>query len=80
MFLKPSSLGKEKLNSRWEIGHFLGIRNESGELYIGTELGVLKILSYRSYEQDPERWGAGSLIGVQGLPWESAPGRVGIAI
>ena len=49
LYLKPESLGVNKLDSRWEPGHFMGIRDESGELYIGTKDGILKVKTYRSY-------------------------------
>ena len=49
LYLKPESLGVNKLDSRWEPGHLLGIRDESGELYIGTKDGILKVRTYRSY-------------------------------
>ena len=38
MYLKPNSLGKDKLDSRWETGHFLGIQDDSAELIVGTSI------------------------------------------
>ena len=49
MYLKPESLGVNKLDSRWSTGHFLGIRDESNELLIGTSQGVLKVRTIRYY-------------------------------
>ena len=80
LYLKPESLGVNKLDSRWEPGHFLGIRDESGELYIGTKDGVLKVRTFRSYVTLSDRWGAASLIDIDGLPWEPVPGREGIEV
>ena len=36
-YLKPKSKGKDKLNTRWESGIWLGIREESGEVIVGTD-------------------------------------------
>ena len=41
-YLKPKSRGKAKLRSRWSSGIWLGIREESGEVIIGTNGGVRK--------------------------------------
>ena len=43
MYVLPESVGVSKLDSRWSTGHFLGIRDESHELLIGTSQGVLKV-------------------------------------
>ena len=58
----------------------LGIRDESGELYIGTKDGVLKVRTFRSYVALSDRWDAASLIDINGLPWEPVPGREGIEV
>ena len=80
LYLKPESLGVNKLDSRWEPGRFLGIRDESGELYIGTKDGILKVRTFRSYVTLSDRWGAASLFEINGLPWEPVPGREGIEV
>ena len=49
MYLKPNSFGKDKLDSRWETGHFLGIQDDSAELLVGTSIGVVKARPVRSY-------------------------------
>ena len=49
MYLLPESVGVSKLDSRWSTGHFLGIRDESNELLIGTSQGVLKVGIIRYY-------------------------------
>ena len=43
-YLKPLSVGRDKLDTRWESGIFVGIRDESGELIILTESGANKRL------------------------------------
>ena len=39
----PKSKGVDKLESRWSSGVWIGLRDESGEILIGTELGVIKV-------------------------------------
>ena len=41
-FLFLKSKGKNKMKSRWASGIWLGIRDESGEVIIGTDEGVIK--------------------------------------
>ena len=77
MYLKPESLGVNKLDSRWSTGHFLGIRDESNELLIGTSQGVLKVRTIGYYNNISEKWDPASFSGIVGLPWEPAPGREG---
>jgi len=80
MFLKPGSLGKDKFDSRWDVGHFLGLRDDSAEMIIGTSCGVLKVRSVRPYASSADRWDGSSLKTVVGLPWAPVPGRDGIEI
>ncbi len=42
-YYKPGIAGKSKLESRYETGVWLGFRDRSGESYIGTNKGVLKV-------------------------------------
>ena len=56
MFLRAKSVGKEKFDSRWEDGIWLGIREESGENIIGTRDGVLKARSIKRRGTHAERW------------------------
>ena len=37
MLARAKSVGKDKFDSRWETGIWLGIREESGENIIGTK-------------------------------------------
>ena len=80
MYLKPNSLGKDKLDSRWETGHFLGIQDDSAELIVGTSIGVLKVRPVRSYTNIADRWKALNLFKVVGVPWCPIPGREGVEI
>ena len=80
MYLKPASAGRDKLDSRWEAGHFLVLKDESAELIIGTTVGVLKVRSVRSFTDFGDRWKASSLKSVVGPPWCPIPGRDGTEI
>ena len=55
-YLKPNSVGQNKADVRWEEGIWLGIRDKSGETYIGTELGVIKVRSVRRQGAMQARW------------------------
>ena len=57
-YLKPQSKGKDKFNSRWESGIWLGIREESGETFVGTKEGVIKVRTVRRKSSEQDRWNA----------------------
>merc|ERR1711981_1511744 len=54
-YLRPQSAGKAKLDTRWEHGVFAGIREESGELYVLTEKGAIKVRDFKR-KPETERW------------------------
>ena len=43
--VKPKRPGRDKPDVSWESGVWLGVRDESGEIIIGTVKGVLKARS-----------------------------------
>lgn len=73
-YLKPQSVGKEKLESRWESGVFAGPREESGEICVMSDQGVIKVRGYLRKPEE-ERWNQEEFAGAQGVPWEPVPGR-----
>ena len=73
-YIRPESVGQDKANSRWEDGVYVGLRIESGELFVMTAEGVIKIRSYCRKPED-ERWKKEDLESGRGLPWEPIPGR-----
>ena len=77
-YLKPKS--KKLYDTRWESGIWLGIREESGETFIGTDLGVIEVRSVRRKALEAERWNAAAFDTMKGTPWEPEPGRPGIAV
>ena len=74
-YLKPKSVGVDKLNTRWGEGIWLGIREESGEILIGTLEGVIKVRTVRRKAGDDLRWSKGLFNEFKGLPWQPVPGR-----
>ena len=73
MYLRLQSVGKDKLDTRWEDGVFAGVREESGELYVMREEGVIKV---RSFQRKPEeeRWNQAEFLSAKGLPCQPIPG------
>ena len=46
-YLLPNSKGKDKMESRWDRGIWLGLRSTSTEHYVGTADGVIKVREIR---------------------------------
>ena len=76
MYLKAGSKGRDKLDCRWEQGVWLGMRLETGESVIGTDLGVVKCRDIKRLGSSDERWNRDRLLAVQGTPWEPTLGKV----
>ena len=74
-YLKPQSEGMYKFDYRWEIGVRLGVRKESGEVYIRTRDGVLKIRTVRRKGSLESRWDWQFMVSMQGIPWEPIAGQ-----
>ena len=66
-YLRPESAGVDKLASRWEDGIFLGIREESGELLMGNDRGVLKVNAFK-WRPEANRWNVEELEKMNGVP------------
>ena len=77
--LHPNSVGKDKLDPRWENGIFVGFREESGEIFVMSKEGVIKVRSFNR-RMEEERWNQEELNLGQGTPWEPAPGQGRIQI
>ena len=69
MYLKPGSKGRDKLESRWGSGIWLGSRDESQESIIGTREGCIKVRDIRRYGEIQARWNPEELNEFQGAPW-----------
>jgi hypothetical protein len=72
--LSPDSVGIDKAGSRWDNGIFVGLRIESGEIFVMTDKGVVKVRSY-ARKPEEERCEGKLLETGKGVPWEPIPGR-----
>ena len=69
-FKLPVRGGKRaKLMPRWEDGVWLGVKEESGEFWIGTREGITTSRSVQR-KPDPEKWNRFFLDEFKGLPWD----------
>ena len=64
-----------RLGSRWGSGVWLGIREESNEVFVGTDEGVVKCRSIRR-KAGQDRWDKDLFNSIKGTPWEPTPGRL----
>ena len=74
LYLRPGPKGKDKMLSRWESAIWLGLRDESGEVIIGTPIGCLKVREVIRYGQQSHRWNLEAFDSFRGVPWEPVPG------
>ena len=56
LYLKPGTCGIDKAACRWETGLWLGFIEDSGEIIVGTELGVVKAHQFKRLSSVSERW------------------------
>jgi hypothetical protein len=72
--------GKKTFEERWAEGIWLGVREESSEILVGTMEGVVKARSFRHKATNEDRWDPKWLDGFRGVPWEPEPGRQNIEV
>ena len=72
--LKLDSVGKQKSKVRWVEAIFLGVREESGELIVGTPQGVIKARDFKRYPINGDRWNAEKFNNFRAVPWATVPG------
>ena len=61
----------EKLNSRWEYGIFVGVKKESGELWVATPQGITAARSVKRIVRE-SRWSKDCKAWVRHVPWHRA--------
>ena len=66
--LKLDSVGKTKSKVRWVEAVFIGIREETGELIVGTPEGVIKARDFQRYPTNAERWNLEKFDAFRGVP------------
>ena len=72
-YMRNKTSKRGKLESRWESGVFLGIREESNEILVGTSDGVVKARTFRRKGSDEDRWNKDEILSMRGLPWQPDP-------
>ncbi len=55
-YAQSKSKGNIKLASRWETAIWLGIREEFGDIIVGTSEGVIKVRTVTRKGSEEERW------------------------
>ena len=73
-YMKTTAERADKIEPRWEVGVYLGSREESNEILVGTANGVIKSRTFRCKGSEEERWDEETILGVKGTPWEPNPG------
>ena len=68
MWKRKPKMKMDKISSRWEYGIFLGIRPRSGEVWVATEDGVMKVRSVKRIPID-DRWSLDTIKWVKHVPW-----------
>ena len=63
---------RHNLESRWEPGIFLGMRERTTEKIVGTKEGIYVVQSIRR-RPEGERYDADMVKGIRGLPWMPRP-------
>ena len=56
------------------------MKEDSGEWYIGTGSGVIKVHTTKTIEDDTTRWSSEALDDMKGVPWEPVPGRPDVEV
>ena len=79
-YLLPKSAGRNKIKSRGMSGNWLGIREESGEVIVGTDRGVIKVGIVRRKGSNADRCDLAQLDSIKGSPWEPQLGVDSIEI
>ena len=72
-YLKTKDGSRGKLDPRWDTGVFLGVREESNEVVVGTNEGVIKCRTFRRKGSQEERWNRDTILGIKGVPWQPNP-------
>ena len=75
LYLKMGTKGRDKLDSRWETGIWMGVKDETGECIIGTSEGTVKARDFKRIADNSARWSAELVKSVKGTPWQPTPGR-----
>ena len=67
--IKEKREGTGKLEIRWRVGIYLGVRAVSGEMIVGTKEGICRARTVRRKPLE-ERWSQANSSQVGGVPWK----------
>ena len=68
---------KDKFETDWRAGIWLGLAQETNETYVGTSMGIVKAYAIKRYPED-QRWNLEMMQGVVGTPRRPDPNRAGL--
>ena len=57
-----------KMSPKWELGVFVGVRAESGEVWVATPEGIHTVRAVRRLPRE-KRWGADNRDYITHVPW-----------
>lgn len=77
--LRANKERRDKFESEWREGIWLGHSRGSNEAIIGTQEGAVKAYAVKRQDED-HRWDAELIKALQGTPQQPDPNRPGIAI
>ena len=66
-YLKLKSKEDKSWEERWAEGVWLGVREESGEILVGTEKGIVRARAFERKASEQERWNKEWLDKIKGL-------------
>ena len=70
---------KDKFNSEWEEGIWLGHTRSTNEMVMGTKDGVVRAYAIKR-QDDEERWKSGLVKEMRGTPQQPNPNKPGLNI
>ena len=77
-YLELKTKGVYTWEERWKEGIWLGVREQSGEIIVGTKDGVVKCRTFKRKATEEERWDVKFLDEMVGVPWMPLPGRYNV--
>ena len=80
MALKQGTDRQVDLREVWTEGIWLGVREESMEVLIGTKDGVIKARTLKRFGRNEDRWKRSRLDEMKGTPWEPVEGSTSIDV
>ena len=80
LYLKMGTRGRDKLDSRWETGVWMGVKDNTNECIIRTSEGTVKARDFKRIAALDKRWESELIKSSKGTPWQPIPGKSDDAI